>query len=105
MSDEQWDNDWVRSLGMQLTGGSLDVRDEQGNAIQDDTLLLLLNAHHEPVTFTLPPAPIEAVGDGVVDVPRNPPEHGSCSWIPPRPTLTKTRHSRRATRMSCNRAR
>ena len=66
MSDEQWNNDWVRSLGMQLTGGSLDVQDEQGNAIQDDTLLMLLNAYHEPVTFTLPPAPVMAIGDAVV---------------------------------------
>ena len=28
--------------------------DANGNLIQDDTLLLLLNAHHEPMPFTLP---------------------------------------------------
>ena len=28
--------------------------DEKGRPILDDTLLVLLNAHHEPVPFTLP---------------------------------------------------
>jgi glycogen operon protein len=58
MSDEQWEHDWVHSLGMQLTGGALGVQDEQGQEIQDDTLLLLLNASDGPVTFTIPTAPV-----------------------------------------------
>jgi glycogen operon protein len=28
--------------------------DERGNRLVDDTLLILLNAHHEPVPFILP---------------------------------------------------
>ncbi len=28
--------------------------DERGEPVTDDTLLILLNAHHEPVPFTLP---------------------------------------------------
>ncbi|MGH9915836.1 MAG: hypothetical protein ACRD63_11185, partial [Pyrinomonadaceae bacterium] len=28
--------------------------DERGNRIVDDTLLILLNAHYEPLSFTLP---------------------------------------------------
>ena len=66
MSDEQWQNDWVRSLGMQLTGGNLDVLDEQGRPLLDDTLLLLLNAHDGPVTFTVPAAPIMPTPSGAV---------------------------------------
>ncbi len=31
-----------------------DVRDAEGEPIQDDTYLLLLNAHYEPLTFILP---------------------------------------------------
>ena len=32
--------------------------DEHGNRVEGDTLLLLLNAHHETIPFTLPhPAP------------------------------------------------
>jgi glycogen operon protein len=52
---------------MHLTGGTLDVLNEQGEPIRDDTLLLLLNAYHEPVPFTLPAAPIEII-DGEVRV-------------------------------------
>ena len=69
MSDEQWENDWVRSLGMQLTGGTLGVVDEQGNDIQDDTLLLLLNAHGGPVTFTVPAPPVVPAPGGVIQDP------------------------------------
>jgi len=67
MSDEQWSNDWVRSFGLQLTGGTLDVRDEQGQPIHDDTLLMLFNAHSEPVVFSLPVAPTEVNGGEIVD--------------------------------------
>jgi len=77
MSDEQWANDWVRSFGLQLTGGTLDVRDEQGEPIRDDTLLMFFNAHSEPVVFTLPPAPMEVNGGEIIDGSDGP---GSSSW-------------------------
>jgi glycogen operon protein len=32
----------------------MDVRDYKGDPIHDDTFLLLFNAHHEAVVFTLP---------------------------------------------------
>jgi glycogen operon protein len=32
----------------------MDVRDRRGRPIQDDTFLVLLNAHYEPVPFVLP---------------------------------------------------
>ena len=54
MSDEQWQSSFVRCLGMLLSGKTIDVRDEHGEPIVDDTFLLLFNAHHEPVPFTLP---------------------------------------------------
>jgi isoamylase len=90
MSDEQWENDWVRSFAMQLTGGTLDVRDEQGNLIQDDTLLLLLNAHHEPVSFTLPPTPIVVVENKVVE---GSPKSGTSVWEVLLDTSTPERES------------
>ena len=52
-----WNSGWVRSLGMMLNGQTLCIEDELGNPVVDDSFLLLLNAHHEPVTFMLPPAP------------------------------------------------
>ncbi|MEZ4498800.1 MAG: glycogen debranching protein GlgX [Thermomicrobiales bacterium] len=57
MTDDQWNVAWVRTLGMQLTGGSLDVIDDQGNRLIDDPLLLLLNGYHDPVSFVLPDTP------------------------------------------------
>ena len=54
MTDADWDAGWVGALGLRLDGKGLDVQDEQGRAVEDDTLLILLNAHHEPVSFTLP---------------------------------------------------
>jgi isoamylase len=54
MSDEEWDAGWVRSLGVRLAGEALNEVDEDGNLLEDDTLLLLLNAHTEAVDFTLP---------------------------------------------------
>ncbi len=40
--------------GVRLAGDAIAEVDEQGNAIVDNTLLLLLNAHHEPLSFILP---------------------------------------------------
>lgn len=59
LSAEQWGASWVRTFGMLLNGETLDVTDELGNSLVDDSFLLLVNAHHEPVMFTLPPAPQE----------------------------------------------
>jgi len=56
MTDQDWNNGYARVLGVRLAGDAIAEVDEQGNAIVDDTLLLLLNAHHEPLSFTLPEA-------------------------------------------------
>ncbi len=54
MTDEEWRYDYVRCLGMLLSGDTMDVRDAHGEAIHDESFLLLLNAHYEPMSFTLP---------------------------------------------------
>jgi len=54
MTDEDWNKGYVRSLGLRLAGDAIEERDEKGRPILDDTLLVLLNAHHEPLPFTLP---------------------------------------------------
>ena len=54
MADEDWNSGYVRCLAMMLSGDTMDVRDRQGEPMRDDTFLVLFNAHHEPVTFTLP---------------------------------------------------
>ncbi|HZR23185.1 MAG TPA: glycogen debranching protein GlgX [Vicinamibacterales bacterium] len=55
MTDEAWNADFVRSLGMLLNGSAIDEVDERGQPIIGDTILVLLNAHSDKVPFTLPP--------------------------------------------------
>src|SRR5262245_42030178 len=59
MTDETWNADVVHSLGMLLPGTAIEEVDEHGQLIVGDTLLVLLNGHHDPVTFTLPPLDTE----------------------------------------------
>lgn len=56
MGEEDWNNAEVRCFGILLSGDAIDEVDEEGNRITDDTLLILLNAYHEPVPFMVPPA-------------------------------------------------
>ena len=54
MNDEEWSASFVKSLGVLLCGDALDVRDWRLQPITDETFLMLLNASHDPVEFTLP---------------------------------------------------
>src|SRR5205823_4356359 len=54
MSREDWQKPFVRSLGYLLGGDAIPSADEQGQRMAGDTLLVLLNAHHELIPFTLP---------------------------------------------------
>ena len=44
----------MRCFGMRLAGDQVDEVDERGRRIEGDTILVLFNAHHEPIPFTLP---------------------------------------------------
>ena len=44
----------VGCLGLHLLGDSLIETDERGRRLIDNNLLLLINAHHEDIAFTLP---------------------------------------------------
>jgi isoamylase len=54
MSDEDWNNSEARCFGLRLAGDAIEEVDDRGNRIVDDTLLILLNGHHESIAFTLP---------------------------------------------------
>jgi len=54
MTDEAWNAPFVRSLGVLMVGDAVDEVDEQGRQVTGDTVLMLLNAHHDEVPFTLP---------------------------------------------------
>jgi isoamylase len=54
MTDEDWNAGYARSIGVRFAGDAIEETDEKGRRIVDDTWLLFLNAHHEPLSFTLP---------------------------------------------------
>ncbi len=54
MTAEDWQNPRIRTLAVALDGRQ--ITDTDGDTT-GDRFLLLLNAHHEPVKFTIPPGP------------------------------------------------
>ena len=56
-SEESWNSGWSKSLGLMLNGKTLNVMDDNGDPVEDDSFLILVNASHEGVEFTLPSPP------------------------------------------------
>jgi glycogen operon protein len=54
MSDDAWSGKGDGCLAVRLAGDLIGEMDERGEPIVGDTLLMLLNAHHEPRSFVLP---------------------------------------------------
>jgi glycogen operon protein len=54
MTDEDWQQDFARSFGVFLNGAELRELDEDGKPIKDDGFLLIFNAHHDKIEFTIP---------------------------------------------------
>jgi isoamylase len=54
MTEEEWTSPFVRCLGMLLSGDATDVLNFKGESVRDETFLLLINAHYEPIPFVLP---------------------------------------------------
>ncbi len=56
-SDEAWNSGWTRAIGLMLNGQTLQVSNEDGEWVIDDSFLLLVNAAHEGVEFVVPSSP------------------------------------------------
>jgi glycogen operon protein len=54
MSEEEWNSHHARSLGIYLAGDALDETDRRGRPVVDGDFMILFNAHHDAVEFTLP---------------------------------------------------
>jgi isoamylase len=67
MRKEDWEKPHVRSLGFLLGGDAIASLDEQGERIVGDTVLVLMNAGHEPMMFALPAIEWGADWELVVD--------------------------------------
>jgi glycogen operon protein len=55
MTPHDWSLPFVRALGMLLGGDAIPTPDRFGERIRGDSLLVLMNAHHEAIEFVLPP--------------------------------------------------
>jgi glycogen operon protein len=55
MTGADWNESWARSLAVCLNGDAITEPGPRGERITDADFILLLNAHTDPVTFTIPP--------------------------------------------------
>jgi glycogen operon protein len=67
MSDAAWNAPFARCLGIRMAGDAVDDVDEVGRRIVGDTLLVLMNAHHEMIRFALPAEPGGAGWERLLD--------------------------------------
>ncbi len=57
ISDDAWSEEWNRSIGLMLNGQTLQVMDDEGHPVVDDSFLILVNAADEGVEYVLPEPP------------------------------------------------
>jgi glycogen operon protein len=54
MTEQNWGDDFGRSVAVFLNGDAIADRDPRGERIYDDSFVMAFNAYHEPIGFTLP---------------------------------------------------
>jgi glycogen operon protein len=54
MSEDHWTTSYAKSLSVFLNGLGIRTPDPRGNPVKDRSFLLLFNAHHEALPFTIP---------------------------------------------------
>jgi glycogen operon protein len=67
MSDDDWNAGFVKCLGVRMAGDLINDENERGEPIVGDTLLVLLNAHWEPISFALPLTREGYIWDPILD--------------------------------------
>ena len=72
MTDRDWNLPFARCLGCLMVGQRLYERDERGEPVMDDDLLILMNAHDDALDFVLPEAPWLVLLDTARDEPAVP---------------------------------
>ena len=62
MTGHDWSSGYARSLAVCLNGDAITEPGPRGERITDADFILMINAHNEPVTFTIPPDVVGASG-------------------------------------------
>lgn len=55
MDDAHWNHDYAKSLAVFMNGHGIHSVGPKGEQVKDDSFYLIFNAHHEPITYKLPP--------------------------------------------------
>ncbi len=55
MTEEQWNIDFAKAVGIFLNGEEIPASGERGERIIDDSFMILFNAHYELIEFTIAP--------------------------------------------------
>ncbi|NET42518.1 glycogen debranching protein GlgX [Okeania sp. SIO2B3] len=55
MTEEQWNIDFAKAVGIFLNGEEIPASGERGERIIDDCFMIFFNAHYELIEFTIPP--------------------------------------------------
>ncbi|MEV5738938.1 glycogen debranching protein GlgX [Microbispora rosea] len=67
MTDGDWHTGYAKSLAVYVNGDAISEPGPRGERITDETFLLLINAHHENLTFALPGPELGAAWRPVLD--------------------------------------
>lgn len=71
MSEENWNHDFAKSLGVYLNGLGLQTIGSKGEPVLDDNFYVIFNAHYEGLTYKLPPEPYGKTWIKVLDTAQN----------------------------------
>jgi glycogen operon protein len=55
MEEQDWESGFAKSMAVFLNGDAIATTDARGARVVDDSFLVVFNAHHDDVDFTLPP--------------------------------------------------
>ena len=53
MTDEDWEREDAHALAVFLNGQEIPTHDREGNPIEGASFLMVFNAHHDPIDFTI----------------------------------------------------
>ena len=67
MEDADWESGFAKSIAVYLNGDEMHSTDSFGHPVVDDSFLVVFNAHHDGVTFNLPPERFRVAWVKVVD--------------------------------------
>jgi isoamylase len=67
MTDADWRASYAKSVAVFLNGSAITEPDPRGDRVTDQKFLLLFNAGHDPITFTIPEARLGTDWEVVID--------------------------------------